>query len=1162
MPSDAFPLVDMGDIIRLVGKAAFDRAQAYARNGAVTSLEWDADARVLRGTVQGSLARPYHCEIELHSTRNAYSKPVDSTCTCPMDWDCKHVAATLLSSNAAHLKQAEALSGGPATRKASQVPDWKRMVGVSPEPPVAPVTRRIPGFANPVTFTPTVIRPPLAMSLQFEVREETPRTEERWRGPKVRAAGTTDVSSGQVRLGVRPVTLAASGKWVRAGLTWNNLIYGVNRMNLDPVQHRWFCQLAALHRATPQAYAGQDPDWYYLDEFNSPLLWPLFDEAMRLGIGLVGSKKDTTIVIGARAEVSLDASSQPAAGPGADSAAGLAADSAADLAGGPAADLRLTTTLTIDGTPHPANQAGAIADHGVYSYELNPPSTITLAPTTDILSTEQRRLLGRPPEVVVPAPDVPEFLADFYPALRKTIPVTSTDDSVAFPVIAPPQLVLTATFLPKHTVRLDWEWEYHDTPSHSRKPLRATAADQVNRDDAVERELLSRATRLVRHELLQPTVSLQGITAAEFTEKELPAIDAVDGIRVDIVGDKPDYRELTAAPKLTVTTVETEQRDWFDLGVIVTVEGKQVPFGPLFKALATGQTKLLLVDNSYLSLQHPAFNQLRELIDEAQSLAEWETGLRISRYQAALWADFEDLADETEQAQTWRAAVSGLNELATLETVADPTPLPGGLLATLRPYQRDGFNWLAFLWRHGLGGILADDMGLGKTLQALALILHATEQGGAEARRPFLVVAPTSVVSNWLTEAARFAPGLAVVGIAATEAKSGTLLADAALGADVVVTSYALFRLDFDSYQAHGWAGLILDEAQFVKNRAARVHIAARDLTAPFKLAITGTPMENNLLELHSLFSIVAPGLFPSARKFTEVYQRPIEGADKGVRNKGEASKTTTLNSGELLARLRRRIRPLMMRRTKELVAGDLPAKQEQLLRIDLEPRHRKLYDTFLQRERAKLLGLIEDMDKNRFIIFRSLTLLRMLSLDASLVDEKYSHVPSSKLDALFEQLDDVVAEGHRALIFSQFTSFLKKAATRLDEQGIDYCYLDGSTLRRSEVIDRFKSGSAPVFLISLKAGGFGLNLTEADYVFLLDPWWNPASEAQAVDRTHRIGQTKNVMVYRMIATGTIEEKVMALKDKKAKLFSSVMDDDALFSSALTADDIRGLLDS
>jgi len=201
-------------------------------------------------------------------------------------------------------------------------------------------------------------------------------------------------------------------------------------------------------------------------------------------------------------------------------------------------------------------------------------------------------------------------------------------------------------------------------------------------------------------------------------------------------------------------------------------------------------------------------------------------------------------------------------------------------------------------------------------------------------------------------------------------------------------------------------------------------------------------------------------------------------------------------------------------------------------------------------------------MDKNRFIVFRSLTLLRMLSLDASLVDEIYSDIPSSKLDVLFEQLDDVTAEGHRALIFSQFTSFLKKAAARLDAQGIAYEYLDGATLKRADVIKRFKQGDAPVFLISLKAGGFGLNLTEADYVFMLDPWWNPATEAQAIDRTHRIGQSKNVMVYRMVANGTIEEKVMALKDQKSRLFDAVMDDDAVFSSTLTADDIRGLLEA
>jgi SNF2 family DNA or RNA helicase len=303
--------------------------------------------------------------------------------------------------------------------------------------------------------------------------------------------------------------------------------------------------------------------------------------------------------------------------------------------------------------------------------------------------------------------------------------------------------------------------------------------------------------------------------------------------------------------------------------------------------------------------------------------------------------------------------------------------------------------------------------------------------------------------------------------------------------------------------------------------------------------------MENNLTELWSLLSITAPGLFPSPERFREYYARPIE---KG-------------GNSELLAQLRRRIKPLIKRRTKEQVAADLPEKQEQVLEVDLSPRHRRLYQTHLQRERQKVLGLLGDMDRNRFTILRSLTLLRQLSLHAGLVDEEHSDVASAKIDALVEQMLDVAGSGHRALVFSQFTRFLRIARRRLEAAGVECCYLDGTTVNRAGVLSAFKDGTAPAFLISLKAGGFGLNLTEADYVFLLDPWWNPATEAQAVDRTHRIGQTKNVMVYRLISAGTIEEKVMALKARKAELFASVIDSDGTFGSALGAEDIRALFD-
>jgi SNF2 family DNA or RNA helicase len=381
------------------------------------------------------------------------------------------------------------------------------------------------------------------------------------------------------------------------------------------------------------------------------------------------------------------------------------------------------------------------------------------------------------------------------------------------------------------------------------------------------------------------------------------------------------------------------------------------------------------------------------------------------------------------------------------------------------------------------------------------------------------------------------------VTITDTLARSGADLRQVIAGADAVVTSYTLLRLDFDAHAALDWSGLILDEAQYAKNHQSKIYQCVRRLPAPFKLAITGTPMENNLMELWSLLSVTAPGLFPEPGRFREYYAKPIE-------RQGD---------DELLAQLRRRIKPLVKRRTKEQVARDLPVKQEQVLEVELHSRHRRLYQTYLQRERQKVLRLIDDINTNRFTILSSLTRLRQLSLHAALVDDAHRDLPCSKIDTLVERLADVAAGGHRALVFSQFTRFLAHVRDRLDAAGIPHCYLDGKTRDRAEELRRFKEGTDPVFLISLKAGGFGLNLTEADYCFLLDPWWNPAVEAQAIDRTHRIGQTRNVMVYRLIAKDTIEEKVMALKARKGELFSSVIDEGNAFGGSLDADDIREL---
>jgi len=1099
MPA-TMPLVDVTDIIRVVGGTAFQRGQSYAKGGAVESLDWDAPGSVLRARVRGHANTPYNTMLVLDAKRQGDYRLADNHCSCPVGYDCKHVAAAALQSNIEHLIGRQELRSAADT---PVVPAWQQSL-----------QHLLEGAAG---SEPRQITP---LGLQFELRRRDGSASGVW-GPPASRRGTRAPAW---RLGVRPVVRNARGAWVKNNLAWTNLAYQTYGLKLDPDQHRWFSQFPALHRSNGVTYFGQNDSWLYLDDFANPLLWQLLEEAQRLGVEFVGTKKDITVQLGSEAVLALDVRA---------------------TAPGGSAPLQLLPSLEIDSQPYPLDTAGVIGSHGLYVRSAN--GTILLAPSQRSLTEQDRALLAGNAPVTIPQADTALFLEKFYPKLRQVLPVTSSDESVHFPEVEPPLLVLTAAFQPEDELVLSWDYEYRQGTSVQRVPLdrRPAGTDPAARDLNAEAELVAGAARVLGKD--PRNTVLHEIDTAEFSEYVLPKLQKTDGIRVDILGERPDYRELTSVPKLKITTVETERRDWFDLAVMITVDGRQVAFADVFKAIAKGKTKLKLVDNTYMSLDRPEFEQLHALIEEAQALQEWDTGaLSISRYQAGLWAELEELAEETEQAAAWKSSVSGLLELESV----DPVPLPAGLKAELRPYQVQGYNWLAFLWDHGLGGVLADDMGLGKTLQTLALIARARETQAADSsgstpeRRPFLVVAPTSVVPNWISEAARFTPGLRTVAVTDTSTKSRRKLADVIDGADIVVTSYAIFRLDFAAYRSQDWDGLILDEAQFVKNRTTRANQCARELPAPFKLAITGTPMENNLMELWSMFAIVAPGLFPSARKFAEEYQRRIEKSQ----------------DMELLGRLRRRIKPLMLRRTKEAVASDLPAKQEQVLEVELSPKHRKIYETHLQRERQKLMGLLQDMDRNRMIVFRSLTLLRMLSLDASLVDAENQGVPSAKLDALLEQLEDVTAEGHRALVFSQFTSFLKLAAQRLEAAGIPYAYLDGSTRSRADVISGFKDGEAPVFLISLKAGGFGLNLTEADYVFLLDPWWNPATEAQAVDRTHRIGQTRSVMVYRMVARGTIEEKVMALKEQKAALFSSVMDDDAVFSSALTAEDIHSLL--
>lgn len=913
----------------------------------------------------------------------------------------------------------------------------------------------------------------------------------------------------QGRIALRPVVPGRRG-WVRGNLSWESLSFSYaaptpRAQRRADLLHELYALATAGRQSPYHAGGGRRP--VYLDEIRSRRLWDLLTEAQAAGLPLLHAGRSTQPVVVETTPVAFALHADRVDGELRLRAALRAAD----------ADLDPQRTLLIG---RPA--------HGVAWWD-----PLTLAPLAEPLTKQAAAALAAP-AIVVPAQDEPRFLRQYYPGLARRAPVVPLDDTAALPALAPAALTVTVRRLTVQRAALTWEWvsgEAFREPLHAGVTPgseRAERLDRLTRELTPEDGLTEPGPRLLEHAVLTGDVMLRALRDVLPGLAERHGVDVV----VTAAGDLPEHVEESAAPVLRFDS--RESGDWFDLAVRVTVGGEDVEFEALFVALASGQEFMILPSGRYFRLGQQAFARLRDLIAEARDLHDLPPGtLRAGRSQAGLWQELGELGVVSGQAAAWQESVRalGADGAQALET-------PAGLQATLRPYQRQGLGWLVSLWRHGLGGILADDMGLGKTLQTLALICHAVDEGRTGA--PFLVVAPASVVGNWAQEAARFAPHLDVRTVTRTRS-----LGDDLREAHIVITSYNLFRLESDDYAALPWAGLILDEAQFLKNAQSQNFRSAKLLPVPFKLAITGTPMENNLGELWALLSVAAPGLLPDQDRFASHYRKPIE------RERDE----------QRLAQLRRRIRPLVLRRRKAEVATELPPKQEQTLDLELHPAHRRIYQAYLQRERQKVLGLLGDLGRNRFEIFRSLTLLRQASLDLSLVDPAHEGIASAKLDALAERVSALVAEGHKVLVFSQFTRFLTIARQRLADAGVTSSYLDGRTRDRAEAIAGFKRGDAPVFLVSLKSGGFGLNLTEADYCILLDPWWNPATEAQAVDRTHRIGQTRSVMVYRLVARDTIEEKVMALQTRKAELFSSVLDGGDLATGELTAADIRDLLD-
>jgi SNF2 family DNA or RNA helicase len=736
------------------------------------------------------------------------------------------------------------------------------------------------------------------------------------------------------------------------------------------------------------------------------------------------------------------------------------------------------------------------------------------------------------------------------------------------------------------------------------------------RDFAAERTAQG---RLQRHGFSPPDsqgkMQLLGQNAVlNFFAREFPKLEREWSVTLEERLDRSTKQNIERIePRFEITPSGVQ---WFDLGVVFASNGgEQFSAADIQRLLRSGQSHTRLKNGKVAVIDTGAVEELQEvLLDCAPQ--QHANGYRINNTQAGfLESTLRQHSDwKVKAAPAWRERAAKQSGEAKLEC-----PPLGKLENVLRPYQKSGVAWLHFLRENNFGGILADEMGLGKTLQALAFLKIVgdevtsltssqsllTSAPTEKKRRPHLIVCPTSLVFNWLAEAAKFTPELKVLALHGPDRHARFAEIEKS---DLVVTSYALIRRDAEKYREFEFDTVVLDEAQHIKNRQTQNAQAVKAVRAQHRFVLTGTPMENSVLDLWSIFDFLMPGYLGTAKDFRERYELPI----------------TRDKDAEAQKRLSRRLRPFLLRRLKQEVAADLPAKLEQVSFCELTPEQRGVYQQFIEATRKEVLEAVgeQGVAKSRMLVLSALLRLRQVCCDLRLLklprqsdvkaepgvtpkisdqpgdfdslsslkggegrgeeaSTSHSEIPSplpsprfggaresvsasasssGKLELFSELLEEVIDGGHRVLVFSQFVTMLGLLKERLAEEGIDYCYLDGSTTNRGEVVNRFQTSNIPVFLISLKAGGVGLNLTAADTVIHFDPWWNPAVEAQATDRAHRIGQTKVVTSYKLITRDTVEEKILLLQNRKRDIIKATIGDEEAFASSLSWEEIQELL--
>lgn len=571
--------------------------------------------------------------------------------------------------------------------------------------------------------------------------------------------------------------------------------------------------------------------------------------------------------------------------------------------------------------------------------------------------------------------------------------------------------------------------------------------------------------------------------------------------------------------------------DWFELHADIDFEGHSIAFPELLSALARGDSTVRLDDGSLGIL--PEDWARRYGLLAGLGVADGEH-MRFEQHQVALL----DALLASRDTVDFDARFAELRERFSSFDGIEPSGEPSGFEGALRGYQKEGLGWLEFLQSFGLGGCLADDMGLGKTVQLLALLQDRKNAG--EKRPPSLVVVPKSLMFNWFQECHRFTPELKVLEYVGLDR---TPLRKDFKQYDLILTTYGTLRRDILELKDMPFDYVVLDEAQTIKNSGSQVAKASRLLRANYRVALSGTPIENHLGDLWSIFEFLNPGMLGRSSIFQSFANDSEDQQARGL--------------------LSRALQPFILRRTKRQVASELPEKLEQTIHCDMPPEQRKLYDELRDHYRSSLMGLVRDqgLAKSRMHVLEALLRLRQAACHPALLDRSEATESSAKLDVLCPYLEELLEEGHKTLVFSQFTSLLAIVKQHLDERGIVYEYLDGQTRNRKDHVERFQNDpDCGVFLISLKAGGLGLNLTAADYVFLLDPWWNPAVEAQAIDRAHRVGQTKKVFAFRLICRDTVEEKIAELQGRKQELADAILQADKSLLKGLSTDDLEMLL--